>query len=278
MDPSILSQLEYKTTNNVFFSTRIFIIRDDNDDIKYFKTYGTLTNYDNDSFLLVDLNVMIYDTVKSDYLMTISDRQEFILCSASITDLKNFRIKGSRDTTNNNILFHQFTKNNPLIVKSKNDPIYLEIKFQCEMRNLKSLLFLLTGPKCRIKNVDENNYINEYMHFDNFIEIYQTNEKKHEIVVFGNNWYEFRKFIGFELYNLNFSIINNDMEITEVNHDRVSLSLNKLVNRIDFKSPTEDDPIFIESDKIPIVQFIDKCTDSEYYRINFTVKKIDEID
>ncbi len=276
MDPSILSKLEYKTVNNIYYGTGIFIIRDDNDDIKYFKTYGKLTEFKHDSFLLVDLNVMIYDTVKTDYLITISDRQELTLCSASITDLKNFRIKGSRDTTNNSVLFSQFTKNNPLIVKSKNNPIYLEIKFQCEMRLLKSLYFFSTGPIYGIKKIDENNYTNEYTHFDNFTEIYQTDEKKHEIVTF-NNWYKFDDFIGFKLYNLNFSIINNNMEIIDIEHDRVSLSLNEFVNNFDFELLTEDNPIFIESGNIPSVLFFDKCTDSEYHRINFTVKKIDEI-
>ncbi|AEQ60772.1 hypothetical protein [Acanthamoeba polyphaga mimivirus] len=273
MDPSILSKLEYKTSNNIYYGTGIFIIRDDNDDIKYFKKYGKLTDFDHDLFLLVDLNVMIYDTIKTDYLITISDRQESTLCNASVTDLKNFRIKGSRDTTNNSVLFHQFTKNNPLIVKSKKNPIYVEIKFQCEMRNLKSLFFYLTGSKCGIKNVNENNYINEYTHFDNFIEIYQTNEKKHEIVIFGN-WYEFREFIGFKLYNLNFSMINNDMEITDLERDRVSLD----TFGVDFESLTEDNPIFIGSDNIPTVVFIGDCKNSEHYKINFTVKKIDEID
>lgn len=177
MDPSILSQLEYKSTNHIYYDSGIFIIRDDNDDIKYFKTYGKLSGFNYDSFLLVDLNVMIFDTVKTNYLMTFSDEQEVTLCSASITDLKDFRIKGSRDTTNNSVLFNQFTKNNPLIVKSKNNPIYLEVKFQCEMRYLKSLFVFSKEPKCGIKNVDENNYIDKYTHFDNFIEIHQTNEK-----------------------------------------------------------------------------------------------------
>ncbi|AEQ60773.1 hypothetical protein [Acanthamoeba polyphaga mimivirus] len=284
MDPSILSQLKYKTYNYSRSINEYFITRDDNSDIKYFNCLLELpTNYidtNTDFISFINLDVFFY---KLDYTDYYRSRKKFKICSAYITDLRSFKLKGviNPATNFNSFNFPQFTKTDPLIIKLRSDFIYFGVKFECELCELSGLVAYtidIRGKKYDIpKNIEKYlNFSNQLEYFEGYIEMNYSEPTEYELILRMRS-YNLDIFHEFYLYDINFYMMNSDSEIIKSLNDVAILEMEweNVDSRIDFKSFTEDNMLHINTiDDVPMTNLPDVIPTDCFFLVKFIAKKL----